>query len=1425
MKKIFTALFALLFFMSSGIAQPTKLNENFDQVKDLKALKALGWQTYQGNASLEYAVSNDKANSHSASKYASISCKKAGTVYKRDNWLITPQLTVEAGSVFSFWAKSKLPSPTNTDLMEDFNVKVSKLGTSTDDFTITLQEVRSALGDYTRYSYSLTEAPVNLSVGDKIYLAIQSVDFEDEGNSALCIDDVFFGFPSPLLTLNKTVWETSSYQGENISSGNVFTISNTGEGTLSIASITGLEGSPFTSSINATEINLAAYQSYSFSVGYASPTNGIHEASLKITTSDGQSAILTLRGTTKPAPLAVTAIDENFENEFPGFWTIVDGNNNGSSWKISSKSVDNVEPSLKSLICEQTATEQNEWLISPKIKVVKNQVLNFMAKTQFDNHADIINLRVSKTGKNIGTDFTITVGPITVPNEWSEIVHKIADFSGIAEGDEVYVAIQVVSPGITSLVPGKLTLDNFKVYATDALVSEKAITGCSVNGQVGETVIDPVAYTVIVKMPYGYDLTTVSPVFAVSPKASVNPAVVQNFSTGSVEYTVTAEDKSTQKWMVFISCMDGSKEANITSFKVGDKEASIDAEAATVILELPADANLSSVTPIIVVSTFAKVVPTSGVAVDFSQGGVVYSVTAQNGTIKKWFVKVTKPLPPAVEGLFEGFEAGVFPENWIAIDLDGNKKSWKVMGNAKFEGKYGIKTYSNKTGNDDWLISPRVKVRAGDILSFMYRSASVDTKESFNVKVSKTGREIADFGITLSEVKDASAEYGFTKYEYKLTDKDDIKIGDEISIAIQVVSVNCMELHLDNISIAPAPIVPKAEINMNQWRSVCKIDANQTSEKSFILTNTLAGTLNVTKIILPEGFSTSIDQSNVALAAGESYSFSVAFAPKKEGVCEDDLVIETNGGSVSIALSGYGVAKAAYHEGFEIEATYSEWETLDNDGDGNNWFPYQNTDQAPDLAHSGLTCIVSESALLKGGPATPDNWLITPRLSVETGQKMFFWVGTVSDLSFRECYSVKISSTDKKLTSFTTLLDKSVLSTNGWSMVEVDLAAYAGKNVYIAIEHHNVSDESQIIFDDFILPALYEAATPDLAISVARLENTQIPLAQADFKFKVKVKNRGAELKERARVQFSSSESSVIENQDLIGPFAKGSEVILESKVSFIPTAIGNYSFSFEAILANDDNQEDNIVKLPVAVTDTVLAKDNGTFDNFIGLGKTLSGIVGQRFALNKKATITSVSFFVVGPKEPTEISAGVYAFANTPGELLAESNSITVSTEGWHTVVLSKPITMEKGNFFIGLKEGLAQSLNLGINQNIPATDNCFINIDNTWVKAEDLEESLNITLMIRGNFGPVQTTGISKTTVDNVLVYPNPASEVFALRNVNNATVQIFNTTGVQCLILSNVSENEQINISSLTKGVYFVKIVSAIDRKSQVIKLLVQ
>jgi len=73
--------------------------------------------------------------------------------------------------------------------------------------------------------------------------------------------------------------------------------------------------------------------------------------------------------------------------------------------------------------------------------------------------------------------------------------------------------------------------------------------------------------------------------------------------------------------------------------QVGDTK--IDSANAKISIVMPFNAIISSLTPTITVSNKATVAPLSGVTNDFSKGAVAYTVTAENGTTKKWEVTIS----------------------------------------------------------------------------------------------------------------------------------------------------------------------------------------------------------------------------------------------------------------------------------------------------------------------------------------------------------------------------------------------------------------------------------------------------------------------------------------------------------------------------------------------------------------------------------------------------------------------------------------------------------------------------------------------------------------------------------------------------------------------------------------------------------------
>ncbi len=148
--------------------------------------------------------------------------------------------------------------------------------------------------------------------------------------------------------------------------------------------------------------------------------------------------------------------------------------------------------------------------------------------------------------------------------------------------------------------------------------------------------------------------------------------------------------------------------------------------------------------------------------------------------------------------LLESFEGTTFPPaNWTTINNDGGSKEWEISSSYSYNGMQSASVGYEKP-NDDWLITPKLIVAEGDILSFWAISTSSYFQEDFNVLVSKTGKNIEDFTISLEEV--IAHPNTWTEHAYTLTDNANISAGDSIYVAVQCVSNDQLRLVVDMFS-------------------------------------------------------------------------------------------------------------------------------------------------------------------------------------------------------------------------------------------------------------------------------------------------------------------------------------------------------------------------------------------------------------------------------------------------------------------------------------------------------------------------------------------------------------------------------------------------------------------------------------------------
>lgn len=142
----------------------------------------------------------------------------------------------------------------------------------------------------------------------------------------------------------------------------------------------------------------------------------------------------------------------------------------------------------------------------------------------------------------------------------------------------------------------------------------------------------------------------------------------------------------------------------------------------------------------------------------------------------------------------EGFESGAIPATWTVHNVDGDSYAF-VASNAGAnaqEGTWIAQVTYNAAGNNDWLVTPALSITATNkVIKFWARSGSSTWLEDFNVKLSTTGNQVANFTINLNSY--TQIPNAWTEYVVDLTSY----VGQTVYLALQCVSVDELYFRAD----------------------------------------------------------------------------------------------------------------------------------------------------------------------------------------------------------------------------------------------------------------------------------------------------------------------------------------------------------------------------------------------------------------------------------------------------------------------------------------------------------------------------------------------------------------------------------------------------------------------------------------------------
>lgn len=193
------------------------------------------------------------------------------------------------------------------------------------------------------------------------------------------------------------------------------------------------------------------------------------------------------------------------------------------------------------------------------------------------------------------------------------------------------------------------------------------------------------------------------------------------------------------------------------------------------------------------------------------------------------------------------------------------------------------------------------------------------------------------------------------------------------------------------------------------------------------------------------------------LTAGTGYTFGV------QAICSADDSSAIN--TITIMTNCEDVTTLPYYEGFE--SGLGCWTTINASNDGQPWSVNNCASLSNTNPHGGG--YVASSWSWSGSAMHANAWLISPRfvLPNTSDSLTFSWWENTSP-SYKDHYSVVLSTTTNDTASFTTVIRPYDTSAGVWTLQTVDLTPYAGQSIYIAF-HHVDYDMNYLLIDDISL--------------------------------------------------------------------------------------------------------------------------------------------------------------------------------------------------------------------------------------------------------------------------------------------------------------------------------------------------------------------
>ena len=405
----------------------------------------------------------------------------------------------------------------------------------------------------------------------------------------------------------------------------------------------------------------------------------------------------------------------------------------------------------------------------------------------------------------------------------------------------------------------------------------------------------------------------------------------------------------------------------------------------------------------------------------------------------------------------EGFEDG--EPGWISLDNNSDGDAWNMNYTSNPHSgseSANISTDYNAGANDDYLISAPIALTGGQRMIYWYRAQSSFEPNDFQVLLSTTGTDPADFTTTLLPL----AEYDNTTYMSEIIDLSAYTGTVYIAFHVPAGGLDGYKMYIDDVTIEDIPIVPVVSLSEESIDFGQLVEGGSASFDILISNPGGGADMVVTDLTVTAPFSATYSGT---IAIDTSAMVTVYFDPTVAGDFTGTLTVNVDGGFLgtnTMDLMGMAYPDDYIMEDFESGALAYGWEVLS--GTGADWSVYSSTYSAYEGMYS-----------LKGpyNSSGGDSWVLLPELRLTTGDFVSFMLdGSSTSNTDLEVY---VSTAGNTIADFTVLLDSYVGGVNqpaDYELIVVDLSAYENMDVYVALRVLSDAGYTNIYVDNLLMP-------------------------------------------------------------------------------------------------------------------------------------------------------------------------------------------------------------------------------------------------------------------------------------------------------------------------------------------------------------------